>query len=117
MLQPSVRARRRAWLALAVLVAATAPASAQTSHAAGKIAITTTSEAARADFVKGRNLAENLRLEDSRQYFRSAIAKDPDFALAHLNLATSSPTVTPTSWASIAGVSPSSTIVVMETRR
>ena len=94
MLQPSVRARRRAWLALAVLGAAAAPASAQTSHAAGKIAITTTSEAARADFVKGRNLAENLRLEDSRQYFRSAIAKDPDFALAHLNLATSSPTGT-----------------------
>ena len=94
MLQPSVRARRRAWLALAVLGAAAAPAAAQTSHAAGKIAITTTSEAARADFVKGRNLAENLRLEDSRQYFRSAIAKDPDFALAHLSLATSSPTGT-----------------------
>jgi tetratricopeptide (TPR) repeat protein len=94
MLQPSVRARRRAWLSLAVLGAATAPAAAQTSHAAGKIAITTTSEAARADFVKGRHLAENLRLEDSRQYFRSAIAKDPGFAMAHLSLANSSPTGT-----------------------
>jgi tetratricopeptide (TPR) repeat protein len=93
MLQPSVRARRRAWLALAVLGAAT-PAAAQTSHATGKIAITTTSEAARADFVKGRTLAENLRLEDSRQHFRSAIAKDPSFAMAHLSLANSSPTGT-----------------------
>jgi tetratricopeptide (TPR) repeat protein len=33
-------------------------------------------------------------LEDSREYFRRAIAKDPGFALAHLNLATSSPTGT-----------------------
>ena len=88
------RARRRAWLSLAVLGAATAPAGAQTSHAAGKVAITTTSEAARADFVKGRHLAENLRLEDSRQFFRSAIAKDPGFAMAHLSLANSSPTGT-----------------------
>jgi tetratricopeptide (TPR) repeat protein len=94
MLQPSVRARRRAWLSLAVLGAVTVPAAAQTSHAAGKIAITTTSEAARADFIKGRTLAENLRLEDSRQYFRSAIAKDPTFAMAHLSLANSSPTGT-----------------------
>jgi tetratricopeptide (TPR) repeat protein len=94
MLQPSVRVRRRAWLAFAVLGAAAPPAAAQTSHAAGKVAITTTSEAARADFVKGRHLAENLRLEDSRQYFRSAIAKDPDFAMAHLSLANSAPTGT-----------------------
>jgi tetratricopeptide (TPR) repeat protein len=94
MLQPSVRARRRPWLTLAVLGAAASSAAAQTSHAAGSIAITTTSEAARADFVKGRSLAENLRLEDSRQFFRSAIAKDPGFALAHLNLATSAPTGT-----------------------
>ena len=94
MLQPSVRARRRAWLTLAVLGSAAATATAQTSHAAGKIAITTTSEAARADFIKGRSLAENLRLEDSRQYFRSAIGKDPNFAMAHLSLANSSPTGT-----------------------
>jgi tetratricopeptide (TPR) repeat protein len=92
MLQRSVRAR--AWLALAVLGMATGPAAAQTSHAAGKVAITTTSEAARTDFLKGRTLAENLRLEDSRQHFRSAIAKDPNFAIAHLNLANSSPTGT-----------------------
>ena len=93
MLQPSVRARR-AWLALAALGATAAPATAQTSHATGKIALTTTSEAARADYLKGRTLAENLRLEDSRQYFRNAIAKDPNFAMAHLSLANSSPTGT-----------------------
>ena len=94
MLQPSVRARRRAWLVLAVLGAAAASVAAQTSHPTGKIAITTASEAAKADFVRGRQLAENLRLEDSRQYFRSAIAKDPGFAMAHLSLANSSPTGT-----------------------
>ena len=94
MLQPTVRARRPVRLALAVLAAAAGPAAAQTSHATGKIAISTTSEAARADFVKGRRLAENLRLEDSRAFFRQAIAKDPGFALAHLSLANSSPTGT-----------------------
>jgi tetratricopeptide (TPR) repeat protein len=100
MLQPTARARRPAWLALALLAAGTVPAPAQTSHSpetsqsAGKIAISTTSEEARADFVKGRALAENLRLEDSRTFFRRAIEKDPDFALAHLSLANSAPTGT-----------------------
>jgi tetratricopeptide (TPR) repeat protein len=94
MLQPTVRTRRPVGLALALFAAATAPAAAQTSHAAGKIAISTTSEEARAEFLKGRQLAENLRLEDSRAHFRQAIAKDPDFAIAHLNLANSSPTGT-----------------------
>ena len=94
MLQPFVRARRPASLALAVLAAASGPAAAQTAHTAGKIAISTTSAEARADFLKGRRLAENLRLEDSREHFRRAIAKDPGFALAHLSLANSSPTGT-----------------------
>lgn len=100
MLHPTARARRPAWLVLALLAAGAASASAQTSHtprtshSAGKIAISTTSEEARADFVKGRALAENLRLEDSRAFFRRAIEKDPDFALAHLSLANSAPTGT-----------------------
>lgn len=94
MLQLTVKMRRSSLLTLAVLAAGTAPAAAQTSHAAGKIAISTTSAAARADFLQGRRLAENLRLEDSREHFRRAIAKDPGFALAHLNLATSAPTGT-----------------------
>ena len=94
MLQPCVRARRPVSLALAVLTVAAGSAASQTSHAAGKIPISTASSEARADFVKGRALAENLRLEDSREHFRSAIARDPAFAIAHLNLATSSPTGT-----------------------
>lgn len=94
MLQPLVRARRPASLALAVLAAAFGPAAAQTAHSAGKITISTSSEQARAEFVKGRSLAENLRLEDSREHFRRAIAADPGFALAHLSLANSSPTGT-----------------------
>jgi tetratricopeptide (TPR) repeat protein len=90
----TVKARVSASLALAALAAAAAPAASQTSHATGKIAISTTSQEARADFVKGRTLAENLRLEDSREFFRRAITKDPTFALAHLSLANSSPTGT-----------------------
>ena len=62
MLQPSVRARRRVWLALALLGAAPSPAVAQTSHPTGKIAITTSSEAARADFVRNRGKPEPLAL-------------------------------------------------------
>ncbi len=93
MLQPLVRARPGA-LALAVLAASALPLAAQTSHAAGKIAISTASDEARAEFTRGRDLAENLRLEDSRAYFRRAIGKDPGFALAHLSLANSAPTGT-----------------------
>ena len=92
--QPFVRTRRPVSLAVAMLTATAVPAASQSSHAAGKIPISTASSEARADFVKGRTLAENLRLEDSRAHFRSAIAKDPAFALAHLNLATSAPTGT-----------------------
>jgi tetratricopeptide (TPR) repeat protein len=53
----------------------------------GKIPITTSSEQAKNDFLKGRDLAEKLRIQDSKQYFQSAIKADPNFALAHLNLA------------------------------
>ncbi len=92
MSHPPARARRPLWLTLAVLVAGAEVSAAQTARPAGKIPISTASEAARADFVKGRALAENLRLEDSRAFFRRAVAKDPGFALAHLSLATSAPT-------------------------
>ncbi len=59
---------------------------------AGKIAITTTSEEARKEFLSGRDLAEKLRITDSIQHFDKAIALDPNFALAHLNRANVSPT-------------------------
>ena len=89
---PTARARRRASLALAALIASVPSAAAQTAHSAGKVPISTVSAEAKADFVKGRTLAENLRAHESREFLRSAVVKDPDFALAHLNLANSAPT-------------------------
>jgi tetratricopeptide (TPR) repeat protein len=58
----------------------------------GKIPVTTSSEQARELFLQGRDLAEKLRLTDSRRYFQDALEQDPSFALAHLALAQSSPT-------------------------
>jgi len=57
----------------------------------GKIPISTSSEKAKTDFLKGRDLAEKLRVQDSMQYFQSAIKSDPNFALAHLQLAFAEP--------------------------
>jgi tetratricopeptide (TPR) repeat protein len=92
MTHPTARARRLSSLALAALIASVPSAGAQTAHSAGKVPISTVSAEARADFVKGRTLAENLRIHDSREFMLRAIAKDPGFALAHLNLANSAPT-------------------------
>jgi tetratricopeptide (TPR) repeat protein len=94
MTHSTARARRLSSLALAVLIASAPSAAAQTAHSAGKVPISTKSAEAKADFLKGRTLAENLRIHDSRAFMFRAIAKDPDFALAHLNLATSAPTGT-----------------------
>jgi tetratricopeptide (TPR) repeat protein len=57
-----------------------------------KIPVTTSSEKARDAFLKGRWLAENLRVTDAHQYFLKAVEADPDFALAHLGVATTAPT-------------------------
>jgi tetratricopeptide (TPR) repeat protein len=92
MSHPTARARRVSSLALAALIASAPSAAAQTAHSAGKVPISTASAEAKADFVKGRTLAENLRAHESREFMRGAIAKDPGFALAHLNLANSAPT-------------------------
>ena len=51
------------------------------------IPITTSSEAALKDFLIGRDLNEKLRFQESREYFERAVAEDPQFALAYLNLA------------------------------
>jgi tetratricopeptide (TPR) repeat protein len=59
---------------------------------AGKIAITTSSEEARKEFLAGRDLAEKLRVTDSIEHFDKAISLDPNFALAELNRANVSPT-------------------------
>jgi tetratricopeptide (TPR) repeat protein len=60
----------------------------------GKIPITTSSAEARSEFLQGRDLFEKLRITDSADHFRKAIALDPNFAWAELALATSSPTGT-----------------------
>ncbi len=65
---------------------------AQAQQPANKIPITTSSEDARALYLKGRDLAEKLRATDARHYYEQAVAKDPYFALAHLGLANTSGT-------------------------
>ena len=58
---------------------------------AGKIPVTTASAEARTEFLKGRDLSEKLRITDSIAHFEKAVSLDPNFALAELNLANSSP--------------------------
>jgi tetratricopeptide (TPR) repeat protein len=57
-----------------------------------KIPVTTSSDEARQEYVKGRALGENLRAHDSREVLRRAVEKDPKFALGHYSLALNSPT-------------------------
>ena len=101
MVQPTTPVRRRALVALAALVAALSSAAGQSAQPAGsnaspagKIPLSTTSAEARADYLKGRTLQESLRAHESREYLFRAIAKDPNFAMAHLNLANTAPTGT-----------------------
>jgi tetratricopeptide (TPR) repeat protein len=69
-----------------------ASTSANATTTAGKIAITTSSEEARKEFLAGRDLAEKLRITDSIEHFDKALSLDPNFALAELNRANVSPT-------------------------
>src|SRR5437867_1718989 len=62
------------------------------SNSTGKIAVTTSSEEARKEYLAGRDLQEKLRITDSIQHFDKAISLDPNFALAELNRAGVSPT-------------------------
>ncbi len=57
-----------------------------------EVSVTTASDDARALYIRGRALAEQLRAHDARQLFEQAVAKDPTFALAHYSLALNSPT-------------------------
>src|SRR5258705_12592819 len=71
----------------------TAPvASDKPSSAGGKIAVTTSSEDDRKEFLLGRDLQEKLLVQDSIQHYDKAISLDPNFALAELNRAQVSPT-------------------------
>ncbi len=58
----------------------------------GKIPITTSSSEARAEFLKGRELAEKLRGTDAIAHFQRAAELDPNLALAELNLSNFAPT-------------------------
>lgn len=57
-----------------------------------KIAVTTSSSEAKEDFIKGRDLFEKLRQQESLQYFESAIAKDNKFGLAYYYHSLANPT-------------------------
>jgi tetratricopeptide (TPR) repeat protein len=85
-------------LAMSVLTAAwlvaCQPAAERGIELSGKIPITTDSEEARAAFVKGRELQENLRFTDARQHFLDAVANDDGFAWAHFGVAQTANTTT-----------------------
>ena len=64
----------------------------KSSTAGGKIAVTTSSEEARKEYLQGRDVQEKLQIQDSIQHFDKAISLDANFALAELNRANVSPT-------------------------
>jgi len=77
-----------ATLCLPFLIGAGAHATAQTpTRQEDKVPITTVSTEAKDLYLKGRDLAERLRVRDGRALFEQAVAKDPAFVLAHLGLA------------------------------
>jgi tetratricopeptide (TPR) repeat protein len=62
-----------------------------TTEETSKIPITTKSEQAREHFLQGRDLWEKLRFQDSRRFFETAVAEDPDFAMGYLYLSLAAP--------------------------
>jgi tetratricopeptide (TPR) repeat protein len=59
---------------------------------AGKIPITTSSDEAKQNFIKGRDLTESLQGQESLQYLTNAIEADTTFALAYLTRSSFQPT-------------------------
>jgi len=82
-------------MSFAVGVASIAGASPAGQKAAGpadgKIPVSTVSDAAKKEFLQGRELAEKLQAQDSIQHFDKAISLDADFALAELSRANAAP--------------------------
>ncbi len=62
------------------------------SQGDGKIPITTRSEEARAIFLRGRALNENLQTHEAHALFQQAVVLDPSFAFGEYSLAATSPT-------------------------
>ena len=56
----------------------------QTAESPKKVSITTSSAEARADYLKARDLAENMQTTQARSLLDEAIRRDPNFAMAHL---------------------------------
>jgi tetratricopeptide (TPR) repeat protein len=77
---------------LHVVIMSLAVLSCSSALADGTIPITTSSEAARKEYLQGRDLADNLRVTDALEHFDKAIALDPAFAIAHLARANASGT-------------------------
>src|SRR5262245_29724575 len=74
-----------------VAIAAGAAASAGAApEPKGTIRTTTAAEEARTLYVKARDLAEKLRATDAHAVYGQALARDKDFALAHLGFANTS---------------------------
>jgi tetratricopeptide (TPR) repeat protein len=62
------------------------------SGVSAKVPVTTKSAEARKAYAEGLALFDQIRFHDARQKFEQAAAKDPDFAMAHYQLAITSPT-------------------------
>ena len=78
-------------LPLLILVALVLLAVGATAGDEGKIPITTKSEKARQYYLTGQDLADRLRGQQAFAYFEKAVAEDPGFAMAYLNLALVTP--------------------------
>jgi len=88
MRKPGVTQCILALMIVVFLLSGTIPVYAQE----GKVPITTSSDKALKLYLEGRDLAERLRGQEARQFFEKAVAEDPGFALAYLNLSTTQPT-------------------------
>ena len=60
-------------------------------EAGAKVPVTTKSEEAKKLYDEGLALFDQVRVHDAHQKFQQAVAKDPDFAMAHYQLAITSP--------------------------
>jgi tetratricopeptide (TPR) repeat protein len=79
------------WIGIAAAVIAAALGSATDAGAkpgGDKLPITTASDEARTHYVQGRDLLEKLRVTDAHKQFEAAVARDKDFALGYVGLAT-----------------------------